>query len=99
MNNRMDTPDILQEPISHSRSLIRSFHKAGYIPYFNLSWRHLVWFGNFDQALDLPIMNSHLGHIGVNGAEGVVACLSLLGLRQCIEKRRLANIRIAYYAA
>ena len=94
----MDASDILQEPVSHACSFVGSFDEACDVPYFNLCWRHLLWLRDFDQVLDSPIVNSHLGHVWFNGAEGIVACLSLLGLRQCVEKGGLTNVWIAYYA-
>ena len=99
MDDGVDGADILQKLIAKSSSLTRALNQSSNIPNFYLSGRDFFWLGHSDQFFDLPVEDGNLSYVRINGAERVVASLSLLSFRKGIEECALPNIRIAHNPA
>ena len=77
--------DIREELVSQAVALARTFYKTGDVENFNGRRQNILRIDNFSERRQAVIRNCNHTQIGLNGAKGKVATLSL-GIGETIEQ-------------
>ncbi len=81
MNDSGHTPNVSEELISQAGTLRGTLDESGDVPHLDLGGDYLLRLASFVQGADLLVVDSYLGHIGVDCTEGVVLRLGHLSPR------------------
>src|SRR3546814_13435245 len=99
MDDRVDVADIGEELVAKPFALRRAAHQPGDIDEAELGFDDLGRTADAGDLVKARIGNRDLADIGFDRAKRIIRRLRRHGLRQCIEKRRLAAIWKATDAA
>ena len=81
MNDSGDASDIGEELITQAGTFGGTLDEAGDVPHLDLGGDYLLWLASFIQGADLLVVDTYLGNVGVDSAEGVILRLGHLSPR------------------
>ena len=96
MDDRVDFADVAEELVAQAFTLGCAAHKPGNVDEGKLGRDDLGRTGNRGQLVEARVGHADLADIGLDGAEGIIGCLSGLRLCERIEQGRLADIGQAH---
>ena len=92
MDNGVAFPDMAQELVAQARALGGTLHQAGNVHKLHNGRGLFVGFPDLGQLVQPRVRHRDNAGVGLDGAEGIVGCLGVLGVGQRIEQSGLAHI-------
>ena len=95
MDDGVDFADMAEEFVAQALAAARPAHQPGDVDKFDLRGGHLRRMLDFRQRRQALVRHRNAGHIGLDGAKGIVLGRRLCGRGQAIKQGRFPDIRQA----